>query len=444
MDNGKCELLLAESITWIDPLTCEVKVRDDATFNNGEKILGEDLLYAFKINAVGMMASNFTSVDLDNCYVKDDGMTVVFKLFNEYGPFEQYALEMPCLVDKSVCESWPDSDARWWDQPVSSGPYRIAENVSGSHLTLVKRDDYWDKEHMPEWDEIIIHYYSEQTAMFVAFENGDLALVLNLLPNDYNRVVVGEVKNGENVKYGTVGYNANYCITMNLNRPEFYDPKVREAIACAVNGDAVGQVAFGGMYNLPNSVLAPKTLYYKETGSYPYDLERAKQFMAESGYPDGFDAEVICTSGESLLWEVLQSNLSQIGINVTIRSYDMLTSIMMLMDGQGDMMMFGPPGGNKFCEPYVELSSACDDAGITVTRIMDEAYNETFDKALYSTDPAVREENYAKVQDWLHDNFYNIPIVEPTYSYAYRTDNIGSVEIDNVINPNVLDIHPVN
>ncbi|MGI5971271.1 MAG: ABC transporter substrate-binding protein [Oscillospiraceae bacterium] len=442
MDNGVCYPLLAESITWVDNLTCEVKVNEKATFNNGEPVLGEDVLYAFQMSAVGMMASNFSSIDLENSYVKDDGMTVVFKLNYEYGPFEEYALEMPSIVDKSACEDWEVSDPRWWDQPITTGPYLIAENVSGSHLTLVKRDDYWNKDNMPEWDMIVIHYFSDQTAMFVAFENGELDIVMNMASTDYDRMAAGDVKNADTVAYGTVGYKSNYCLYMNPYRQEFSDPKVREAIAYAIDREAVGTICFGGLYKLPTSVLSDSTRYYKKTGAYDYDIEYAKQCMAESSYSKGFSVEAVCVTGEDIMWEVIQGSLSQIGIDVKISSYDMMTAIGMLLGGAGDVMLFCPGGGNKFCEPYVELSSAYDESGLPVTRIMDEQFNEWFDAALFTTDTAQREENYAKMQQWLHDNFQYIPVVEPTYSYAYRTDKISSVEIDSVGNPNLNNIHP--
>ncbi|MGI5971561.1 MAG: ABC transporter substrate-binding protein [Oscillospiraceae bacterium] len=439
MDNGVCYPLLAESITWADNLTCEVKVKENVTFNNGEPVLGEDILYAFQMSAKGMMAINFTCLDIENSYVKDDGMTVVFKLNYEYGPFEEYTLEIPCIVDKSACEDWEVSDPRWWDQPITTGPYRIVENISGSHLTLEKRDDYWNKDNMPEWDMIVIHYFSDQTAMFVAFENGELDIVMNMASTDYDRVVAGDVKNADTVAYGTVGHKANYCLYMNPNRPEFNDPKVREAIAYAIDREAVGTVCFGGLYKLPTSVLSESTRYYKKTGAYGYDLKYAKQCMAESSYSQGFTVEAVCVIGEDIMWEVIQGNLAQIGIDVKISTYDMMTAIGMLLGGAGDVMLSA--AGNKFCEPYVELSSACDDSGLPVTRIMDEQYNEWFDAALFTTDRAQREENYAKVQQWLHDNFQSIPVVEPTYSYAYRTDKISSVEIDSVTNPNLNNIH---
>lgn len=441
--SGEYEPWLAESVEWVDDTTMEIKLRDDAKFANGEPVLGEDIVYTFEKSATGtsVMAVHFSVIDFEKSTVSDDGLTVDFKLKQPYGPLMAY-LDIPYVVDKSQCEDWDSNDERWWDSPPTSSAYEITENVSGSHTTFKLREDYWNKDRMPDWDEIIINYYSDPTAMFIAFENDELDLVLGVSNNDIGRLESGSVQNAENVAYELKASNAAYLFCMSDSREEFHDPKVREAIANVIDCDAVGQVAFGGYYELCDSVICSGTKYYKSCGTYDKGVDYAKECMAESKYPDGFAINVVSTEGDAPIWEVVQDSLSKIGITVNVSTYDMATCIPMWMEEGGtDAMVMTCAGGNMTGEPYADLSANWKNGQLKAARVMDEEYNELFEKFVYNTDDATRKEYCEKVQQWLYDNCQCIPLAQPSYCFAYRSDRISSCDFFSGTRANMLYCH---
>jgi glutathione transport system substrate-binding protein len=108
---------------------------------------------------------------------------------------------------------------------------------------------------------------------------------------------------------------------MNTQQKPFDNPKVRQAIAYAINKDAVAKVAFNG-YATPAEGVVPEGVEYSiKTGGWPYDVAKAKQLLAEAGYPNGFETELWSGYNHSIaqkLTQVLQQQLQQIGIRTKI------------------------------------------------------------------------------------------------------------------------------
>jgi peptide/nickel transport system substrate-binding protein len=432
---------LAESLSWPDPTTLEIKLRDDVYFNDGDQLQGEDIIYTFQQmvqDPSSPMASHFMVIDYDASTVSDDGLTITFKFNTEYGPFENY-IDLAYVVNKSACEDWAPDDERWWDAPITTAPYSIVENVSGSHVTLKLREDYWNKENMPDWDEVIVNFYSDQTAMFVAFENNEIDLVLDVAANDEKRLESGDVSDPDNTKYEVISSKAELLLGLSPNRKEFADPKVREAIANVIDREAVGEAAYGGLYELGDSVIAPETKYHVTTGLYEGGVEYAKQCMAESDYPDGFDINVLVLSSENAMWEVLQSSLAEIGINATVNATDMATAIPMWMQPDGtDIFSISVAGGNVLNEPYADLASFWKNGPYPSNQILDDDYNAIFERFVYTNDDATREAACAELQQWLHDNFQAIPVIIPSYTFAYKSNVISSCDFFSATRANLV------
>ena len=441
--SGEYEPWLAESVEWVDDTTIEIKINPEAKFANGEPVLGEDIVYTFykSSTTASPMAVHFENIDFDATTISDDGLTVDFKLKQPYGPLLAYS-DIPYVVDKSQCEDWADNDERWWDSPPTSSAYEIVENVSGSHTTFKLREDYWNKDRMPDWDEIIINYYSDSTAMFIAFENGELDVVLGVGNTDIARLMNGSVTNAENTDYKLISSNANYLLCMSPYKEEFSDAKVREAIAHVIDQNAIGAVAFGGYFDKADSAIAPAIKYYKSCGTYDVDVEYAQKCMAESAYPNGFSVNVVTMDSDAPIWEVVKDCLSKLNIDVSITTYDMATCIPTWMqEGGTDMMTITCSGGNSTGEPYADLSANWKNGMLAAARVLDEDYNAIFEQFVYHTDDATREKYCQEVQQWLYDNFECIPMGCPQYAYAYHTDVVSSCDFFSGTRANMLYCH---
>ena len=440
MPDGHLEPWCCESFEWTDETTLVFHMRDDVYFADGDKMTGEDLLYSFYMTAQGVMASDFAPLNFDKSYVSDDGMTVTFIFDVPYGPIES-SLDVPLMCNKSAAENLASDEPGWWTEPQGSGPYTVKENVAGSHATYVLQDNYWNLDFEPQWDEIIVNYYQEPTAMFIAFENGELDLVCSVAANDAARLQNGNTALGDKAAYEFITDNSVYCLNLNNNRPELQDPKVREAIAHAIDTDGLGQVAFGILYKTADSQLSENTKFYRSMEPYTYDVEYAKKCMAESNYPEGFSLDVVAMTGAetTAMWEVIQGCLEQIGIKVNFQSYDMGTCLNLWMQPSGnDLFFVSVYGGNAMLEPVKSIGQTKSTTPFPAAVIPDEEYQQHLYNGTYTSRDAEREEDFVWLQNWLHDNFQCIPLVENLQCYAYNVDTVDHCEFYSGSIPNLL------
>ena len=434
-----------ESYEWLDSLTLQLHVRDGVYFSDGDQLTGEDILYTFRSAATSSIQSSYyDSVDYDASTVSDDGLTVTFVFKQEFGPFESL-LDNPHIMNRSAVEFLASDEPSWWDQPIGSGPYEVVENIAGSHTTFRLREDYWNKDSIPPWDEITVNFYSEPTAMFIAFESGELDFICNAASGDVSRLISGEIQNAGHAAYELVSNNNVMCLNLSANKAELQDPKVREAIAHIIDTEGLGQVVLGPLAGSPDSVLSSTTSYYYSVGAYEYDPDYARQCMAESAYPDGFELKAVTVSNERYekTMEVLQGCLEEIGIRLSFQSQDVAACIGAWMTpGSTDIALMEVLTGNSMREPFACLSLTVDSGAFSDFRVYDpdREYAGLFEKATYSTDPAVRAENYELLQQWLHDSFQCIPLMEDMACVAWNSDKVASVDLCSANSPNLLHI----
>src|SRR5208283_4074831 len=110
-------------------------------------------------------------------------------------------------------------------------------------------------------------------------------------------------------------------LSMNTQQKPFDNPKVRQAIAYAINKEAVAKIAFNG-YAQPAEGIVPEGVEFSvKLGVWPYDVAKAKKLLAEAGYPNGFETELWSAYNHSIaqkLTQVVQQQLLQIGIKAKI------------------------------------------------------------------------------------------------------------------------------
>jgi len=421
---------LLTDIVEVDPTHYTMTLRDDITFSNGEQMLAEDILYTIKqLQEGSSMSAQMGCFDVGASTVSDDGLTLNLALTEHYSPMMTLFEQLP-IVDKSEVENWEMDDPKWWDAPVGSGAYAIKENVAGSHTTFVRRDDYWNKDITLDWDEIVVNAYTDQVAMFIAFENNEIDIVMGVSSDDAQRLVAGEVKDMDTVEYAYTPTNTVTLFCMDPNKKEFQDAKVREAIANVIDRSAVGDTTYGVLWKPADSILSETADYYEATGTYDGGVEYAKECMAESAYPDGFDIKVVAKSADANTWQVIQGNLAEIGIGVEFQTFDLSTCIPIWMsDGGSDILIFDSPSGGPSGDPAEALINLQANGPFPAGKVLDKDYNEHWSASLSSTTEDERAENYAWIQQWCYDNFQTIPIVEPMLCIAWRKNVVSSFDV---------------
>lgn len=422
-DEGNLYPWVADSleITEDEMIIC---LKDNVYFNNGEKLTGEDVVYSFysyTSNPSSSYGSKFACINFDETTISDDGLTVTFKLDYIYQPMKYYIPKV-YLLDKSTCENWASDEPGWWDSPVSSGAYEVAENIDGSHCTLQLREDYWNRDALPQWDEVIINYYTNATAMFIAFENDELDIALDLDEKDYARLLSGDTANADHASCAALGNGGTHLLILDSYCEYFDDPKVREAIAHAIDYDSLMSAVYGSLGKTGcGSICGSDNLYYEYQGEYTFDLDYARQCMAESAYPDGFTCNIVSMNSYSTEWEILQAELDEIGIKLEISLYDNPTVIQMYMqEGSTDMTVIDNESNSRHPSECIDMFN--DNSFLATHRIFDPYYNELYNASTSTFDENEVSDIFREIQKWFFENMRVIVLGEVSNAIAWNTD----------------------
>jgi peptide/nickel transport system substrate-binding protein len=166
---------------------------------------------------------------------------------------------------------------------VGTGPFMFKEWVPGDHVTLVKNPNYWNASAGgPYLDQITFKPITDTTATLNALQSKDVDLAMQMSPVDTPTVTsdtnLQAIDRGSACNVGVLG--------MNQTHKPFDNPKIREAVAYAVDRKALVDAFFGGAGVVPSTWAPPGTLYAKELAIPEYNPDKAKQLISESGVTD--------------------------------------------------------------------------------------------------------------------------------------------------------------
>ncbi len=314
--DGKLVGGLAERYEWEDDQTIIFHIRKGVKFHSGDELTAEDV--AFSIDrAYNMGAANIalTYVDLPNCEVVDD-YTYKMKLVSPYTPQLSW-LEWP-LTAISCKKTFEESNGDYMASPNGTGPYIVKNFVSGDRVELEANPDYWGGEPAIKYLNMIVVTESNNRAIML--ETGELDVAVELSAVDCARIESGA--NTTVVK--SPSHNLNYVGMTCLHAP-FDNPKVRQAVAWAIDLPACYQAAYNGVHELATSFVDPEVEGYVPVELPGYDPEKARQLLAEAGYADGFTCDLTTNSEAEriALCEAIQPYLREVGIETNIVPMEM-------------------------------------------------------------------------------------------------------------------------
>ncbi len=421
-DNGNYYSPISDDWGWDDETTLRVTVKDGITYADGTVMDANDILATFRYNvACANQRAGFWNgvIDLDSSYVSEDGKTVYLKYFKVYGP----ALSEICMpvIDDEYLAAHPDSDEVWWTGPMGSGPYRVKEVVNGSYITYERRDDYWDTSKTFDCSEITVRYYSDANTLWADYQNGVVDVVLGLDDTQVKAVQDGTV-DGTLVLKSTKNVP---CMVMYEGNEFLSDIEVRKAISHAVDWAAVGVIAYGSLATPATSHFTTEYPFYKAHEGYEYDPELARQILADAGYSDGdivLSYVAVNTTGEVRVMEAVQGYLEAVGITVECNSYELMTALSQYywQPGGNDLGLLTALMANYQCEPWTLLSATYN--GLFVDRTLTAPeYVELLEEGLGTTDQEARNAAYAKLDDWLYENYWFFPYCEINEAWCFNS-----------------------
>ena len=314
--HGKLVPSLAERWHTADNKNYTFFLKKGVRFHNGRELKAADVKFCFD-RALNPETKHPYAKDYEavgDIIVKDD-YTVTFALKTVNANFLQNIARAGAAIYPREAVDTLKS------HPIGTGPFRFEEWVRGDRVVLVKNGEYHVKG-LPKLDRVTFRFITDPNAVLAALKAGDIDVSLfglgpehvqDLLKDARFQVISGDTTN-------------DVILSMNNSRKPYTDVRVRRAMTYGVNKSDVLKGAMFGMGKILGTNVDPLNPYYVDMSkAMPYDPAKAKQLLAEAGYPNGFDTVLKVTPQYEYTvrsGQVIADNLKKSGVNVKIEQIE--------------------------------------------------------------------------------------------------------------------------
>ncbi len=389
---------LAESWEWEDDTHILFHIRQGVKFHSGDELTAEDVAFSIE-RAYNMGAAQIalSYVDIENCEVVDT-YTYRMALTQTYTPQIAW-LEWP-LTAISCKRTYEESGGDYMASPNGTGPYVVKNFVSGDRVELEAFADYWDGEPAIKYLNMIV--VTESTNRAIMLETGELDVAYELSTVDYDRINEGATTT---VVRGPA-HNTNYIGFCCMYEP-FDDPIVRQAVMYAIDVPACYQAAYGGVHELATSMVDPEVDGYSPMDLIQYDPEKAKELLAEAGYPDGFSCDLTTNSDAERIafCEAIAEYLSAVGIEANIVTMEMgaYSSVIDTNTLEG-IFILGATCTTVEAEKILRNFTSDVSGAMNTSGYRNPEFDALLDEAVQTIDDEARWELYAQCFDILAED----------------------------------------
>ncbi|MBE7734124.1 ABC transporter substrate-binding protein [Devosia faecipullorum] len=403
-----------------DAKTLTFSLDPNAKFSNGAQVVSADVKASFErlLNEETAAAarSNFLSIE---SIETPDAATVVFNLSTADVPI----LVAMATINAAVVPAAEIEAGTIGTQALGSGPFVLDSWEPNAREVLSAN---------PDWaggdlaiDGITISVLPDEMAILASLRAGqtDFALL-----ND--PLVATLVPAEANLELNRVGVLAYNVLQLNPSRAPMDNLKVRQAMSCAIDRQAIidaalaGEGKVTGPLTMPAFAQDPANLF-----CYEQDLDKAKQLMAESGV-DGFTAKVIAATGEPPVAaseaQVLQSQLAEIGVNLEIEIMELNVYVDTWLAGNFDMAV-AQNGGRPDPFPMYNRYFTKDGNLVKVSNFVDDELDSLMKQGQAETDPAKRVEIFQAFESRLAEQAPWLWL-STGYSYTAQLNTVSGFE----------------
>lgn len=328
-ENDQLQNGLTKSWKEVDPLTYVYEVRDNVAFSDGTPMTMEDVLFSLDryrdpsaASYLAWMYDNVESIEQTG----DWQFTVKLKQPDALWK-HTFATTGGHVHSKAFVQK---AGAKYGTPEVGvlgTGPYTFVKWDVGSQIVLNYNENYWNKETegVPDIKHIVFQVIPEDTTRVMASTSGQIDLNLST-PVE----MLGDVERSQYVNLTKIASAGLEFLSFNCQKAPFDDVNVRKAIAYAIDAGSLQENIVKDFGTMTNYLPVPESLflfekdtwlsYEKNCLKYDYSLEKAKESLAASGYPNGFNCTITVDekSITNSMALVLQQAVAQIGINATI------------------------------------------------------------------------------------------------------------------------------
>jgi peptide/nickel transport system substrate-binding protein len=315
-----------------DQLAWTFHLRRGVTFHDGSPFTADDVVYSYRriIDEKLANSDKFSAVTdvtaLDPATVRITLQHPTPNLLTNLGGFKGVA-----IVQRRNVESGQIAT-----HPVGTGPFKFTSQKSGDSITLKANPTYWAG--APKISGVTFRFIPEASTALSALQAGEIDWTDSIPPQR-----VATLKDDDSITLAATPSNDYWYLALNEARSPWNDVRVRQAIAYAIDRDAIVQATSYGTA-VANQLAIPKgNPWYTPYDTYRRDIDKAKSLLAEAGAsPKNLDMLVTTEYPETVTAaQIIADNLAPLGITVNIRTVDFATWLDEQNNGHFDMLMMG-------------------------------------------------------------------------------------------------------
>lgn len=461
--DNKLQPMLASSWKEVDSLTYVYDIRSDVTFSDGTPMTIDDVLFSIEriknpdtASYLSWMLDNVASIE------KTGDWQITIRLSQPDATWQYVPATTAChIVSKAFTEKTGEDFGTSKGGLLGTGPFRFVSWQSGTEVVLDKNPNYWNKEAKVDFDKLVFKIIPDDTARVTALQTGSVDFTIET-PLD----MLQTLRDGGKVELAAnEGFGVRY-LAFNTQKAPFNDVNVRKAIYHAIDMESI-QKNIIKEAGIPATTLpSGKALntfeeakwdeYTAKAPKYEYNVEKAKEYMAKSSAPDGFDCTVLTTE-MSIDYSValaIQEALKALNINMElikvssdehtayqfgdkfadgIRDYDMIIA--------GWEADFPDPSGNL---TPLYMGSNAGEGGANAAAYVNPKVDEYLTAQGVSSDPAERTALMFSALDIITDEIPYIFVFYPTRNTAINKSYSGfKMNASWIWNLHFEDIHAV-
>ena len=403
---------LAQEITKVSPKETLIKIKNDIKFSNGETLTIDDELFSLeRAKASPKMSQDLYMIE---SFEKVDDRTLkINTLYDAGNLLHKLASGGVAIVNKKAFEKDENNI-------VGTGMFKLKEWVAGEKLVLERNEFFKDSK--SNIDTLVVKFVPEANSRMIMLETGEIDLARDLLPLDFKKI-------SEDTKFTTVEVEtpSNMFLGFDLRNELLADKRVRQAIAYAINNEDLVKTVFNGSASVATSPVPKITTGHNEnSNNYPQNIEKAKQLLAEAGYPNGFNIELFVSEDNQRIdmAVIIQDNLKKIGINAEIKTFQWAAYVSTIENPNIIKPLFIMSWNISNDDPdevlYPLYHSSQIDAHTNVVFYKNEKFDNLISEARETTDKEKRMKLYEEAQDIIQEDLPHYTLVYPKQNFAYK------------------------
>ena len=394
-----------------DGTTYTFTLREGVKFHNGQTVTAEDVVYSINRCAAvpegqeKPLVAAFSAVkSVEALDEKTVAVTIAQRDL-------EFISDMAAAI---IPADYENQDTA----PVGTGPFKFVSRTPQQDFVMERFEDYWGA---PVWlDKVTYKICENADALVMNLNGGSIDLCAHL-----TSAQASQLNQNFQVLEGTM--NLVQAIYLNNQAKPFDNQLVRQALCYAIDRQGIMDMVADGHGTAVGSSIYPAFAKYflpELVDKYPHDVAKAKELLAQAGYPDGFDMTISVPNNYQPHMdtaEVVAEQLREAGINVTIQPVEWSTWLDTIYNGrQFQATVVGVDAANMTARAMLERFTS--DYGKNFINYNNPAYDALFQQAINAQDEATQTDLYKQMEAMLADTAANVYIQDLCDLVAMRQD----------------------